>query len=90
MSSVESFCGQKFYLVEVIAFVLKKLKNILLKQFDQEPAAVHVDWQNIHWVVTVPATWTQKEKNLMREAAYLVRQYAYYLCLTCMKLLSPS
>ena len=68
---MESLCGEKFYLVEVVAFVLKHLKEVLIQRltaqlgYDVHPA-------DIQWAITVPTIWTYKEKQLMREAACLV------------------
>ena len=59
--------------MEVIAIVLKTLKNILFDRLEMMQPVYDVDWQNLQWVLTVPAVWTQKEKKLMREAACLVR-----------------
>ena len=61
--------GKEFYLVEVIAFVLKYLREKLEKHTlrDSELTAADFDW-----VITVPAIWRSRGKRMMREAAYQV------------------
>ncbi|XP_011406944.1 PREDICTED: heat shock 70 kDa protein 12A-like [Amphimedon queenslandica] len=66
---VESFSGEKFYLVEVIAFILKYLKNELMKKFSE--TARPLKTTDFDWVITVPAIWNARGKRMMREAAYL-------------------
>lgn len=58
--------GESFYLVEVLAFILKSLKQPLMKQLCAVCAAVIP--ADIHWVITVPEELNQ----LIREAAGLV------------------
>ena len=76
---VQSLRGEKFYLVEVIAFILKQLKDSFLDRLhtlqlkDSRPPSP----EDIHWVITVPAIWKPEGKQLMREAAYLVCTECY-------------
>ena len=65
---LESFTGECYYLVEVIAFVLCHIKDQLKKhlRLDSLP--------DFEWVITVPAIWEAKGKQMMREAAYKVRR----------------
>ena len=61
---------EKYYLVDVIAFILKYLKDQLyeaLGMTDLDMSEVQFDW-----VVTVPAIWDVRGKQMMREAAYKV------------------
>lgn len=70
MSVVESFTGGSYYLVEVIAFILKYWKSSLLdalKHTLSPPQSTDFDW-----IITVPAIWKARAKRLMREAAYKV------------------
>ena len=74
---VSAFKGASYYIIEVIAFFLKHLKS----KFEDE-----LDMHNIRdknktrilkasdftWVITVPAIWDDKGKQMMREAAYTV------------------
>lgn len=72
-TSIFSLFGGEFYLVEVIAFVLKHLKILLVK--DLERLKANINLANVHWVLTVPAIWKQEGKQMMREAAHLVRDH---------------
>ena len=63
--------NEKYYLVDVIAFILKYLRDKLyeaLENSDLDMKQVQFDW-----VVTVPAIWDIRGKQMMREAAYKVR-----------------
>ncbi|XP_011407518.1 PREDICTED: heat shock 70 kDa protein 12A-like [Amphimedon queenslandica] len=66
---VESFSGEKFYLVEVIAFILQHLKDLLMDHFSR--TAWPLKTTDFDWVITVPAIWDARGKRMMREAAYL-------------------
>lgn len=67
---VESFNGDKYFLVEVIAFIIKALKEELIKKLSMTVRALKTT--DFHWVVTVPAIWKARAKRMMREAAYMV------------------
>ena len=64
--SITSF-GEPFYLVEVLAFILKHLKQELIWQDERTFARAGV-LSDVHWVITVPVELNQ----LIREAAGLV------------------
>uniref|UniRef100_A0A1X7TPG0 Uncharacterized protein n=1 Tax=Amphimedon queenslandica TaxID=400682 RepID=A0A1X7TPG0_AMPQE len=66
---VESFSGDKFYLVEVIAFILKQLKDLLIEHLSCTVKPLMTT--DFDWVITVPAIWDARGKRMMREAAYL-------------------
>ena len=70
-TTIKSFCGKDYYfLVEVIAFMLKHLKDLLLAHLSdgmRQMKSTHFDW-----VITVPAIWKARAKRMMREAAYMV------------------
>ena len=72
--TVNSMNGAKrFYLVEVIAFVLKHLKaKFNLCMATSRRVRMGVTATDMHWVITVPAIWKPAGKQMMREAAYLV------------------
>ena len=70
MSVVESFTGGSYYLVEVIAFILKYWKSSLLD--DLRHIASPLQSTDFDWIITVPAIWKARAKRLMREAAYMV------------------
>ena len=72
-SPVESFTGKKFFLVEVIAYILKYLKDSLIKHL--APTVRPLKTTDFDWVITVPAIWDARGKRMMREAAYLVNSF---------------
>ncbi|XP_011408792.1 PREDICTED: heat shock 70 kDa protein 12A-like [Amphimedon queenslandica] len=66
---VESFSGEKFYLVEVIAFILQCIKRKLIIQLNRNEDSFKTT--DFYWVITVPAIWDARGKRMMREAAYM-------------------
>ncbi|XP_011402430.1 PREDICTED: heat shock 70 kDa protein 12A-like [Amphimedon queenslandica] len=66
---VESFSGEKFYLIEVIAFILQYLKDKLIGLHSR--GATPLKTTDFDWVITVPAIWDARGKRMMREAAYM-------------------
>ena len=62
--------SKEYYLVEVIAHILKYLKDELIKKMKR------ADWglsaTDFDWVITVPAIWRARGKQMMREAGYKV------------------
>ena len=75
-SLVKADNGQEFFLVEVIAMMLKYMKDRLLNHDirDRPDLPKVPDANNFTWVITVPAIWEAEGKQMMREAAYLVSQ----------------
>ena len=67
---VSAFKGANYYIIEVIAFVLKHLKS----NFEDELVTHNIQNKasDFTWVITVPAIWDDKGKQMMREAAYTV------------------
>ena len=59
-----------WYLIEVIAFILRYLKDELLTCLSK--GGISLTTKDFHWVITVPAIWQEKGKQMMREAGYLV------------------
>lgn len=66
-----SYTGEHFYLIEVIAFILKHLAKKLENSLDR--GSVKLKKNDFEWVITVPAIWDVQSKRMMREAAFLVR-----------------
>ena len=62
--------GKEYYLVEVIAYILKYLKDELIKKLKR--AELNLEATNFDWVITVPAIWRNRGKQMMREAGYKV------------------
>ena len=65
--------GVEYYLVDVIAQILKHLKNELIKNLLQEPLGPRLEATDFDWVITVPAIWRSRGKQMMREAGYKVQ-----------------
>uniref|UniRef100_A0A1X7VEB9 Uncharacterized protein n=1 Tax=Amphimedon queenslandica TaxID=400682 RepID=A0A1X7VEB9_AMPQE len=65
----DSFSGEKFYLIEVIAFILQYLKDQLIDHLSRGVAPLKTT--DFDWVITVPAIWDARGKGMMREAAYM-------------------
>ena len=68
--SKDSSESNDWYLIEVIAFILRHLKDELMKCISM--AGISLTTADFHWVITVPAIWQAKGKQMMREAGYLV------------------
>ena len=66
--------GKEFYLVDVIAQILKHLKKELLESLSIAGHPLTVT--DFDWVVTVPAIWRARGKQMMREAGYKVNKYS--------------
>ena len=73
-TKVSSFTGGSYYLIEVIAFIIKRLKEMLLDELKGDYKSTDFDW-----VITVPAIWKARARRMMREAAYIVSSVIYYL-----------
>lgn len=72
---MESFNNHKFFLVEVIAFILSYLKQCFEVHLEQISGGSHLKAVHFDWVITVPAIWRARGKRMMREAAYMVRNF---------------
>ena len=62
--------GKKYYLVEVIGLILKNLKEIIERYFETRGGLCKIE--EFDWVITVPALWGERARDMMREAAYVV------------------
>ena len=65
---MQSDNGTEFYIVDIIAHILHWIKKELLKA-ERGKAMVATDFD---WVLTVPAIWRARGKQMMREASYKV------------------
>ena len=63
--------GTDYYLVDVIAQILKYLKIQLIEKHLQR-GGHQLDATDFDWVITVPAIWKARGKQMMREAGYKV------------------
>lgn len=59
--------GKEMPALEIISLVIECLKDQLLETLKSKGIGVVND--NIHWVLTVQAIWTEPVKQFMREAA---------------------
>ncbi|XP_052076103.1 heat shock 70 kDa protein 12B-like [Mytilus californianus] len=59
--------GKEMSALEILSLVIKCLKNQLLETLKSEKN-IEVYNDEIHWVLTVPAIWTESGKQFMREA----------------------
>ena len=62
--------NEQYYLVDVVAFILKYLKDQLYEAVGK--SSLDMKCVQFNWVVTVPAIWDVHGKQMMREAAYKV------------------
>ena len=62
--------SEQYYLVDVVAFILKYLKDQLYEAL--ATSGLNMSQIQFDWVVTVPAIWDIRGKQMMREAAYKV------------------
>ena len=70
MMKVKAKNGKDYYLVEVIAHILKYLKDELIRLLNA--SHIHLEATDFDWVITVPAIWRARGKQMMREAGYKV------------------
>ena len=83
-----AFKGANYYVIEVIAFVLNHLKFKFEEELEMSNHRVQQESENVKpklleafdftWVITVPAIWNEKGKQMMREAAYRVSCSTHY------------
>ncbi|XP_060608500.1 heat shock 70 kDa protein 12A-like [Ruditapes philippinarum] len=65
---IDDYKGRKMKAIDVFGAAIKYLKDHLLDQVNRRLTGVQNN--DIHWVLTVPAIWTDSAKQFMREAAY--------------------
>lgn len=68
---VEASNGKKFFIVDVIAQILQFLKEEFIVSYLQR-AGHQLSVLDFNWVITVPAIWRARGKQMMREAGYKV------------------
>ena len=67
---IKDFHGDSYYLVEVIAIMLKYLKDQLIDHLSRTPRPFKAS--QFEWVIAIPEIWKSRGCHMMREAAYLV------------------
>ncbi|XP_053403764.1 heat shock 70 kDa protein 12A-like [Mercenaria mercenaria] len=68
-TELEAANGNKMNAKEVVAAVIKYLKDHLILELATRGTSFEKD--DILWILTVPAIWTDPAKQFMREAAYM-------------------
>ena len=77
---VKALNGRKFNLVDIIAQILKYLKDQFLVRH-LERGGYAFSTTDFDWVITVPAIWKARGKQMMPEAGYKVA-IIMYICVT--------
>ena len=70
--------GKKMNAVDVFSAAIKYLKDHLIKALNERNARNDFTADDIMWVLTVPAIWTDAAKQFMREAAERVALLVHY------------
>ena len=68
-TKVKAANGTEFYLVDVIAHIL----NYMKEKVEAHESLRELKATDFDWVITVPAMWQVRGKQMMREAGYKVR-----------------
>ncbi len=69
--------GNNYYVIEVIALILKNVRQKLVTYFAKRGNKYSIE--QFHWVLTIPALWGERARDMMREAAYLVSCICKYI-----------
>ena len=72
--------AREYYLVDVIAQILKYLKIELIENYLKR-GGHPLEATDFDWVITVPAIWRASGKQMMREAGYKVKELLATSCL---------
>jgi len=67
---ISALNGKQFFLLDVIAHILHHLKDTLLTELREH--GQNLKASDFDWVITVPAIWKPKARELMLEAGYMV------------------
>ena len=80
-TTIKAANGKKVKAKTVFTHSIKFLKDEALAIICQRTGDDHYNADDVQWVLTVPAIWTPKAKQFMREAAYKVRHIIDFLFL---------
>ena len=75
-TTVEAANGKHVKAKSVFAHSIKFMKDEAIKLFSDETGDEQFKADDIQWVLTVPAIWTPRAKQFMREAAYEVSTFS--------------
>ena len=62
--------GKEYYVIDVVAQILKYLKTELINHLQRSEHPLEAT--EFDWVITVPAIWGTRGKQMLREAGYKV------------------
>ena len=71
-TTIKAANGKPFKALEVFVHSIKFMKDEALSVLASETGDKDFNVLDIQWVLTVPAIWTPRAKQFMREAAYEV------------------
>jgi len=72
-TTIEAANGKHVKASTIFAHAIKFMKDEAIKVISDETGDEKFKADDIQWVLTVPAIWTPRAKQFMREAAYEVR-----------------
>lgn len=67
--------GKQLPAFEVFAMSIKALDDHLMTMFQHKGNSEPLKIDDIKWILTVPAIWSEKSKQLMRRSAVKVSRY---------------
>jgi len=70
--------AKEYYLVDVIAQILRYLKIELIENHLKR-SGYPLEATDFDWVITVPAIWRARGKQMMREAGYKVKEPTIFM-----------
>ena len=62
--------GKEYHVIDVVAQILNYLKTELINHLQRSEHPLEAT--DFDWVITVPAIWKARGKQMMREAGYMV------------------
>ena len=80
-TKIEAANGQSLPAKTVFTHSIKFLRDEAVNIIRQETGDYDFKAEDIQWVLTVPAIWSPRAKQFMREAAYEVWKFIIYLLL---------
>lgn len=66
--------------IEVFAVAIGYMKKHFLEMLHGKYEKKLIHTEDIHFILTVPAIWSDLSKQFMRKAAVRVKRYARYMC----------
>lgn len=66
--------GKSVSALDVFSLALRYLSKLVIAELSDQ--GQEITPEKVRWVLTVPAIWSQAAKQLMREAAYKVKDLA--------------